>query len=69
VSRWIADDNVNAILITGGIGLTGRDRFSLLGSTGACRTASKRLIPDQRSDRLPPSAVQFVEMRPQLLET
>lgn len=26
VSRWIADDNVNAILITGGTGLTGRDR-------------------------------------------
>ncbi len=26
VSRWIADDNVNAILTTGGTGLTGRDR-------------------------------------------
>ena len=26
VSRWIADENVNAILTTGGTGLTGRDR-------------------------------------------
>ncbi len=26
VSRWVADDKVNAILTTGGTGLTGRDR-------------------------------------------
>lgn len=26
ISRWIADDNVNAVLTTGGTGLTGRDR-------------------------------------------
>ena len=47
VSRWIADDNVNAILTIGGTGLTGRDRFCLLGSTGTCCTASDRLIEDQ----------------------
>ncbi|ONG03196.1 molybdenum cofactor biosynthesis protein [Escherichia coli] len=65
VSAWIASDDVQVVLITGGTGLTEGDqapeallplfdRFAMPGSTKACRTAWENIIAPQLDARTRP---------------
>ena len=52
VSAWIASDDVQVVLITGGTGLT--LIFAMPGSTKACRTAWENIIAPQLDARTRP---------------
>jgi molybdenum cofactor biosynthesis protein B len=70
VAGWIAADDVDAVITTGGTGVTGRDDgtyiFCVPGSSGACATAWDELISAQLDIRTQPCNLS--ELMPRLLE-